>query len=193
MIQTLSANRQGVHSSDLLSHFANRYRVLLLCGEITPELACDLILQIEYLSAESSEDIILYIDSPGGSVAAGLALYDAMRRSRCDIATVCLGTAASMAAVLAASGAPGKRYCTPHGELMIHQVLGGMQGQASDIEIAAGHLLARKKLLNQILADVSGKPVEQISRDCERDHYLTAEEALQYGLVDHLYETSLLK
>lgn len=193
MIQTFSADRQGVHSRDLLSHFANRYRVLLLCGEITQELACDLVLQIEYLSAESSEDIILYIDSPGGSVSAGLALYDAMQRSRCDIATVCLGTAASMAAVLAASGARGKRYCTPHGELMIHQVLGGMQGQASDIEIAAGHLLARKRLLNQILAEVSGKPVEQVCRDCERDHYLTAEEAIRYGLIDHLYEASLLK
>lgn len=192
MIQITTTDRQGIHASDLVSYFATRHRTLLLCGEITSELACDLVLQMEYLSAESDDDIVLYIDSPGGSVTAGLSLYDAMQRSRCDVATVCLGMAASMAAVLVAAGTPGKRYCSPNGELMIHQVLGGMQGQASDIEIAAGHLLSRKELLNRILASACGKPVDVIRRDCDRDHYVSAAEAIQYGLVDHLYERSLL-
>ena len=129
MIQIPIADRQGLRSGDLVSCFACRYRTVLLCGEITEALACDVVLQIEYLSLESTADILLYIQSPGGSVSAGLAIYDAMQRSRCDIATVCLGTASSMAAVLVAAGTPGKRYCTPHGELMIHQVLGGMQGR----------------------------------------------------------------
>ena len=192
MIQVSTSDRQGVHFSDLVSHFANEHRTLLLCGEITSELACDLILQMEYVSVTSPEDIILYINSPGGSVAAGLALYDAMQRSRCDIVTVCLGTAASMAAVLLAAGTHGKRYCAPHGEVMIHQVLGGFQGQASDIEIAAGHLLACKEQLNGLLANACSKSVEQVRRDCDRDHYLTAAEAIQYGLADHLYQKSLL-
>lgn len=192
MIQVTSADRQGVHVNDLVSHFATRHRTLLLCGEITPELSCSLVMQLEYLSLESEEDIILYIDSPGGSVSAGLAIYDAMQRSRCDVVTVCFGMAASMAAVLVAAGTHGKRYCAPHGELMIHQVLGGMQGQASDIEIAAGHLLNRKELLNRLLAEACDKPVETIRRDCDRDHYVSAAEAIRYGLVDHLYEKSLL-
>lgn len=192
MIQVTSADRQGVHVNDLVSHFATRHRTLLLCGEITPELSCSLVMQLEYLSLESEEDIILYIDSPGGSVSAGLAIYDAMQRSRCDVVTVCFGMAASMAAVLVAAGTHGKRYCVPHGELMIHQVLGGMQGQASDIEIAAGHLLNRKELLNRLLAEACDKPVETIRRDCDRDHYVSAAEAIRYGLVDHLYEKSLL-
>ena len=192
MIQISTSSRQGIQTSDLVSHFANHHRTLLLCGEITPALACDLILQMEYLSVTSPEDILLYINSPGGSVAAGLALYDAMERSRCDIATVCLGTAASMAAVLLAAGTHGKRYCAPHGEVMIHQVLGGFQGQASDIEIAAGHLLACKEQLNRLLAAACGKPVDQVRRDCDRDHYLSAAQAIDYGLVDHLYQKSLL-
>ena len=192
MIQVTSADRQGVHVNDLVSHFATRHRTLLLCGEITPELSCSLVMQLEYLSLESEEDIILYIDSPGGSVSAGLAIYDAMQRSRCDVVTVCFGMAASMAAVLVAAGTHGKRYCVPYGELRIHQILGGMQGQASDIEIAAGHLLNRKELLNRLLAEACDKPVETIRRDCDRDHYVSAAEAIRYGLVDHLYEKSLL-
>lgn len=193
MIQITYADRQGIHATDLVSHFATRHRTLMLCGEITSELSSSIVMQIEYLSLESEEDIILYIDSFGGSVSAGLAIYDAMNRSRCDITTVCLGTAASMAAVLVAAGTRGKRYCSPNGELMIHQVLGGMQGQASDIEIAAGHLLNRKELLNRILADACGKSVETIRRDCDRDHYVSAREAIRYGLVDHLYEKTLLE
>lgn len=193
MIQIISSDRQGLHSCDLTSYFANQHRTLLLCGEITSELACDLIMQMEYLSAKSPDDILLYIDSPGGSVAAGLAIYDAIQRSRCDIVTVCLGTAASMAAVLVASGANGKRYCTPHGELMIHQVLGGVHGQASDIEIAASHIIARKELLNHLLAIACRKSPEDIKQDCDRDYYLTAQEAIEYGLIDHLYTQSLLK
>ena len=192
MILVSTSDRQGIHSSALVSYFANAHRTLLLCGAITPVLACDLVLQIEYLSAKSSDDIILYIDSPGGSVAAGLSIYDAMQRSRCDIVTVCLGTAASMAAVLAAAGTRGKRYCTPHGELMIHQVLGGIQGQASDIEIAASRLLARKELLNQLLAAACGRTTEEVRRDCDRDHYMTADEAIAYGLIDHIYRQSQL-
>lgn len=193
MIQAFTTDRQGIHSSDLASYFVNQYRTILLCGTITTELACDLVLQLEYLSSKNTDDIVLYIDSPGGSVSAGLAIYDAMQRSRCDIATVCLGMAASIAAVLAAAGTRGKRYCIPHGELMIHQVLGGMQGQASDIEIAASHLMARKELLNHLLADVCQRSFEEIRRDCDRDHYLTAQEAIQYGLIDHLYTKSLLQ
>lgn len=192
MIQLCVSDRQGPHLTDLVSHLASRHRALLLSGEITSELACGIVMQMEYLSLQSQEDILLFIDSPGGSVSAGLAIYDAMQRSRCDVVTVCFGTAASMAAVLLAAGARGKRYCAPHGELMIHQVLGGMQGQASDIEIAAGHLLGRKELLNRLLADACGKPVEEVRRDCDRDHYLAPQEAIRYGLIDHLYDKSLL-
>lgn len=191
MIQIPIADRQGLRSGDLVSCFACRYRTVLLCGEITEALACDVVLQIEYLSLESTADILLYIQSPGGSVSAGLAIYDAMQRSRCDIATVCLGTASSMAAVLVAAGTPGKRYCTPHGELMIHQVLGGMQGQASDIEIAAAHLRSRRDLLDAILVRACGKPAARVHQDCDRDHFMTAEEAIHYGLVDHLYQAPL--
>lgn len=192
MIQITSTDRQGVHVTDLASYLANSHRTLLLCGEITSELADTIVMEMEYLSLESPDDIFLYIDSPGGSVTAGLAIYDAMQRSRCDVVTVCFGMAASMAAVLLAAGTRGKRYCAPHGELMIHQVLGGMQGQASDIEIAAAHLLDRKSMLNRLLAEACNKPVETIRRDCDRDHYISAAEAIRYGLVDHLYEKSLL-
>lgn len=192
MIQISTADRQGVHASDLVSYFVNEHRTILLCGEITNDLATNLILQIEYLSRRSQEDIILYINSPGGSVSAGLAIYDAMQRSRCNIITVCLGTAASMAAVLLAAGARGKRFCTPNGEVMIHQVLGGFQGQASDIEIAVDHLLACKEKVNRLLAEACGKSIRQIMHDCDRDHYLTATEAIAYGLVDQLYQHASL-
>ena len=144
--------------------------------------------QLIYLEAKDpSKDISLYINSPGGSVSAGLAIYDTMNYVKCDVSTICIGMAASMGAFLLSSGARGKRYALPNSEIMIHQPLGGAQGQASDIKIAAEHILRTKRKLNEILAANTGKPVEQLERDTDRDNYLSADEALAYGLIDKVF------
>ena len=144
--------------------------------------------QLIYLEAKDpAKDISLYINSPGGSVSAGLAIYDTMNYVKCDVSTICIGMAASMGAFLLSSGQKGKRYALPNSEIMIHQPLGGAQGQASDIKIAAEHILKTKRKLNAILSQNSGKPVEQVERDTDRDNYLSAQEAMEYGLIDKVF------
>ena len=147
-----------------------------------------MVAQLIYLEAKDpSKDISLYINSPGGSVSAGLAIYDTMNYVKCDVSTICIGMAASMGAFLLSSGAKGKRYALPNSEIMIHQPLGGAQGQASDIKIAAEHILKTKEKLTRILAENSGKPFEEVEKDTDRDNFLSAKEALDYGLIDKVF------
>ncbi|HIU90675.1 MAG TPA: ATP-dependent Clp protease proteolytic subunit, partial [Candidatus Fimimonas merdipullorum] len=156
--------------------------------EITDEVANLVVAQLIYLeSKDPTKDISLYINSPGGSVSAGLAIYDTMRYIRCDVSTICIGMAASMGALLLSSGAKGKRYALPNSEIMIHQVLGGAQGQASDVEIHTRQLLKTKQKLNAILAGNVGKQVSEVEKDTDRDNYLSAEEAKAYGIVDEVF------
>ena len=159
-------------------------RVIHLVGPIEDEMAASVVAQLLHLEAMGDEDIYLYINSPGGSVSAGMAIYDTMQYIKPDVATVCLGRAASMGAVLLSGGAKGKRMILPHGEVMIHQPSGGMEGQASDFLIAADHMKETKKMLNEVLAENCGKPYEQVIHDTERDYWLRAKDAVEYGIVD---------
>lgn len=177
-------DKQGRNSTDLISHEFFEYRRIHLTGEINDTVADEIVAQIEYLGRKSSDDITLVINSPGGAVSSGLAIYDAMKRCGCDVSTVCTGIAASMGAFLLSSGTKGKRRITPMAEVMIHQPLGGVQGQASDIARAAAHITAAKDKLNRILAGNTGQALDTIARDTDRDTYLNAEEAVSYGLVD---------
>lgn len=178
---------RGERSYDIYSRLLED-RIIFLSGEIDDAVANTVVAQLIYLEAKDpSKDINLYINSPGGSVSAGLAIYDTMNYIKCDVSTICIGMAASMGAFLLSSGAKGKRFALPNSEIMIHQPLGGAQGQASDIKIAAEHILKTKKKLNSILAANSGKPIEQIERDTDRDNYLSAEDALAYGLIDKVF------
>ncbi|MDE7256539.1 MAG: ATP-dependent Clp endopeptidase proteolytic subunit ClpP [Clostridia bacterium] len=178
---------RGERSYDIYSRLLED-RIIFLSGEIDDAVANTVVAQLIYLEAKDpSKDINLYINSPGGSVSAGLAIYDTMNYIKCDVSTICIGMAASMGAFLLSSGAKGKRFALPNSEIMIHQPLGGAQGQASDIKIAAEHILRTKKKLNTILAQNSGKPLEQIERDTDRDNYLSAEEAQNYGLIDKVF------
>ena len=178
---------RGERSYDIYSRLLED-RIIFLSGEIDDATANTVVAQLIYLEAKDpSKDISLYINSPGGSVSAGLAIYDTMNYVKCDVSTICIGMAASMGAFLLSSGAKGKRYALPNSEIMIHQPLGGAQGQASDIKIAAEHILKTKAKLNSILSANSGKPVEVIERDTDRDNYLSAEEAKEYGLVDEIF------
>ena len=178
----------GERSYDLFSRLLED-RIILLSGEINDAVANTIVAQLIYLEGKDpSKDISLYINSPGGSVSAGMAIYDTMNYIKCDVSTVCMGMAASMGAFLLAAGAPGKRYALPNSEIMIHQPLGGMQGQASDIKIHADHILRTRQKLNEILARETGKSVEQIALDTERDNFMTAEEACAYGLIDKVIE-----
>ncbi len=164
-------------------------RIVFLSGEINDNVANTVVAQLIYLEGKNPDkDIYMYINSPGGSVTAGLAIYDTMQYIKCDVSTICIGMAASMAAVILSSGAKGKRICLPHSEVMIHQPLGGAQGQASDIEIHARHIQKTREILNKILADNTGKSVETITKDTDRDNYLDAKQALKYGLIDKIYE-----
>ncbi len=183
------SDRQGRSAVDLISNEFFEQRRIHLTGEVNDTSADEVIAQIEYLARKGSEDITLVINSPGGSVSSGFAIYDAMKRCGCDVATVCTGIAASMGAFLLSSGTKGKRYITPMAEVMIHQPLGGVQGQASDIARAAAHITVVKERLNSILSDNTGRPVEEIARDTDRDTYLSAAEAVEYGLVDTVMET----
>ena len=179
---------RGERSYDLYSRLLED-RIIFLSGEIDDAVANTVVAQLIYLEAKDPQkDISLYINSPGGSVSAGLAIYDTMNYIKCDVSTICIGMAASMGAFLLSSGQKGKRYALPNSEIMIHQPLGGAQGQASDIKIAAEHILRTKRKLNEILAKNSGKPVSQLELDTDRDNYLSADEALAYGLIDKVFD-----
>ena len=178
----------GERSYDLYSRLLED-RIVFLSGEIDDAVANTVVAQLIYLEGKDpGKDISLYINSPGGSVSAGMAIYDTMNYIKCDVSTICIGLAASMGAFLLAAGARGKRYALKNSEIMIHQPLGGTQGQASDIKIQAEHILRIKAKMNRILAANTGKPVDVIERDTDRDNYLTADEALAYGLIDRVYE-----
>ena len=175
---------RGERSYDIFSRLLND-RIIVLSDEVNDATASLVVAQLLYLEGQDPEkDISLYINSPGGSVSAGFAIYDTMQYIKCDVSTICMGMAASMGAFLLSSGAKGKRIALPNSEIMIHQPLGGAQGQATEIEIAAQHILRTKKKLNAILAENTGKTIEQIAADTDRDNWLTAQEAQEYGLVD---------
>ncbi len=175
---------RGERSYDIFSRLLND-RIIFLYEEVNDVTASLIVAQLLYLEAQDPDkDIQFYINSPGGSVTAGMAIYDTMKYIKCDVSTICIGMAASMGAFLLSSGTKGKRIALPNAEVMIHQPLGGAQGQATDIEIQARRILDMKKRLNTILAENTGKDLETITRDCERDHFLTAEEAKEYGLID---------
>ena len=174
----------GERSYDLFSRLLED-RIIFLSGEIDDALANTVVAQLIYLEGKDpSKDISIYINSPGGSVTAGMAIYDTMNYIKCDVSTISVGFSASMGAFLLAAGTKGKRYALKNSEIMIHQVLGGAQGQASDVKIHAEQLLKTKAKMNRILAENTGKPIEVIERDTDRDNYLTADEALAYGIVD---------
>ena len=161
-------------------------RIIILTGEIDDNTANIIVAQLLYLDSINNNDISLYINSPGGSITAGMAIYDTMNFIKSDVSTICLGMAASMGAFLLSSGTKGKRYCLPNSEVMIHQPLGGASGQATEIKIAAEHILKIKEKLNKILASNTNKDIKTIEIDTERDNYLSSEEALQYGLIDQI-------
>ena len=179
---------RGERSYDIYSRLL-KDRIIFLTGEIYDEMANLIVAQMLFLEAEDPDkEIMLYINSPGGSVTAGMAIYDTMQYIKCEVSTLCIGMAASMGAFLLAAGAKGKRYCLPNAEVMIHQPSGGASGQATDIAIAAEHILRTKKRMNEILAARTGQDIETIARDVERDNYMYADEALAYGLIDEIVE-----
>ena len=180
--QTSRGERSYVIYSRLLKD-----RIIFLNEEVTDASASVIVAQLLFLESEDpGKDISLYINSPGGSVTAGMAIYDTMNYIKCDVSTICIGMAASMGAFLLSGGAKGKRYALPNAEVMIHQPSGGAKGQATEIKIVAENILKTKKKLNEILAKNTGKPLEQIEIDTERDYYMTAEEAKEYGLIDNI-------
>ena len=163
-------------------------RIIFLSGEINDQMANTIVAQLIFLEGKNPDkDIFMYINSPGGSVTAGMAIYDTMQYIKCDVSTICIGMAASMAAVILSSGTKGKRICLPHSEVMIHQPLGGTQGQASDILLHAKHIEKTRETLNKILAENTGKDVETITKDTDRDNFLDAKSAVKYGLVDKIF------
>ena len=175
---------RGERSYDIFSRLLND-RIVMLSEEVNDTTASLIVAQFLYLEAQDPDkDIQFYINSPGGSVTAGMAIYDTMQYVKCDVSTICIGMAASMGAFLLSSGAKGKRYALPNSEIMIHQPSGGTQGQASDIKIQAEWMLRTREKLNRILAENTGKSIEQIAVDTERDNFMPAEEAVQYGLID---------
>ena len=177
---------RGERSYDIYSRLLKE-RIIFLGEEVTDASASVIIAQLLFLEGEDPEkDIHLYINSPGGSVSAGLAIYDTMQYIKCDVSTICIGMAASMGAFLLSGGAKGKRYALPNSEIMIHQPLGGAQGQATDIKIAAEHILKTRARLNRMLAQNTGQSLEKIEIDTERDNFMSAEEAKEYGLVDEV-------
>ena len=180
---------RGERSYDIYSRLLED-RIIFLSGEIDDNTANSVVAQLIYLEAKDPQkDISLYINSPGGSVSAGMAIYDTMNYIKCDVSTICVGLAASMGAFLLSSGEKGKRYALPNSEIMIHQPLGGAQGQASDIAIQAEQILKIKQKMNEILAKNSNQPLEKIKADADRDFYMSAEEAVKYGLIDRIFYT----
>ena len=186
----IEQSSRGERAYDIYSRLL-KDRIIMLSGPIDDDVANSIIAQLLFLDAQDSDkDIYLYINSPGGVVTAGLAIYDTMRFIKSDVQTIVMGMAASMASVLASSGTKGKRFALPHSEVLIHQPSGGAQGQQTEIEIAATEILKTRKELNKILADNSGQPLKNINRDTERDHYFTAQEAVDYGLIDAIMQNN---
>ena len=177
---------RGERSYDIFSRLLND-RIIFLSDEVNDATASLVVAQMLFLEAQDpTKDISFYINSPGGSVTAGMAIYDTMQYIKCDVSTICIGMAASMGAFLLSAGTKGKRIALPHSEIMIHQPLGGAQGQASDIKIRAELILRTRDMLNKILAENTGKPIEQIEKDTDRDNFMTAAQALEYGLIDRI-------
>lgn len=180
----IEQNSRGERSYDIFSRLLND-RIIMLSGEVNDAMASVIVAQLLYLEGQDPDkDISLYINSPGGSVTAGMAIYDTMQYIKCDVSTICIGLAASMGAFLLSSGAKGKRYALANSEIMIHQPSGGARGQATDIKIVADHILKTKENLNRILSENTGKPIEVVAQDTERDNFMSAQEAYDYGLVD---------
>ena len=181
---------QGERSYDIFSRLL-KDRIIFFGEEVNDATASIIVAQMLFLESEDPDkDIMLYINSPGGSITAGMAIYDTMNYIKCDVSTICVGMAARMGAFLLSAGAKGKRYALPNSEIMIHQPLGGMQGQATDIKIHADRILAMKDKLNRILSENTGRPLEEIVRDTERDNFMTAQQALDYGLIDKIITSS---
>ncbi len=177
---------RGERSYDIYSRLL-KDRIIFLDGEVNDASASVIVAELLFLESEDpGKDISLYINSPGGSISAGMAIYDTMKYIKCDVSTICVGLAASMGAFLLAGGTKGKRYSLPNAEIMIHQPLGGAQGQATEIEISAKHILKTKEKMNHMLAENTGKPYEQIVNDTDRDNWLSADEAKEYGLIDEV-------
>ena len=177
---------RGERSYDIFSRLL-KDRIIFLSEEVNDVTASLVVAQMLFLEGEDPDkDIQFYINSPGGSITSGMAIYDTMQYIRCDVSTICVGMAASMGAFLLAAGAPGKRFALPNSEIMIHQPLGGMQGQATDIKIHADRIIRIKETLNKILSERTGKPLEQIQQDTERDNFMSADEAAAYGLIDRV-------
>ena len=179
---------RGERSYDIYSRLLND-RIIFLSDEVNDQTASLVVAQLLYLEAQDPDkDISFYINSPGGSISAGMAIYDTMNYIKCDVSTICVGMAASMGAFLLAAGAKGKRYALPNSEIMIHQPLGGFKGQATDIQIHAEHILRIKEKMNKILAEKTGKSYKELVKDTERDNFMSADEALAYGLIDKVME-----
>ena len=186
----IEQSSRGERAYDIYSRLL-KDRIIMLSGPIEDEMANSIVAQLLFLDAQdSTKDIYLYINSPGGVVTSGMAIYDTMNFIEADVQTIVIGMAASMASVLVSSGAKGKRFGLPHSQVLIHQPSGGAQGQQTEIEIAATEILKTRKMLNGILAKNSGQPIEKIQADTERDHYLTAQEAVDYGLLDGVMENN---
>lgn len=182
VINPVVTDEKGRGSDIFSSNLENR--IVYMVGEVTDEMSASVVAQLLYLASKGEEDIQLYINSPGGSVTAGMAIYDTMQHISPDVATICMGRAASMGAVILSGGARGKRYVLPHAEVMIHQPSGGMTGQATELEIAAEHIKETKQLLNRILAQNCGREYRQVVKDTDRDHWMHAKEAVKYGVAD---------
>lgn len=188
LIPTVIEKEQGSERCyDIYSRLL-KDRIILLNGEINDNTANSIVAQLLFLDSENNDDISIYINSPGGSITSGMAIYDTMNIIKSDVSTICIGMSASMAAFLLSSGTKGKRYILPNAEVMIHQPLGGAQGQATEIKIAAEHILKLKDKLNKILSKNTNQPLEKIQNDTERDYFLDAEEAKQYGIIDKIIE-----
>ena len=184
----IEQTNRGERSYDIFSRLLND-RIVMLCEEVNDATASLVVAQLLFLEGQDPEkDIHLYINSPGGSISAGMAIYDTMQYIKCDVSTICLGVAASRGALLLAGGAKGKRFALPHSTIMIHQPSGGAQGQATEIQIVADHIAQTKRTLNELLAANTGQPIEVVERDTDRDNYMTAEEAKAYGLIDGVVE-----
>ena len=185
----IEKSNQGERAYDIFSRILKN-RIILLSGEIDDNTANIVIAELLYLDSINNDDISLYINSPGGSVSAGMAIFDTMNYIKSDVSTICIGMAASMAAFLLACGKSGKRYCLPNSEVMIHQPLGGVQGQATEIKIVAERIIKLKDKLNQILSEKTNKKLTEIEKDTDRDYYMNSQEALEYGIIDKIITTN---
>ncbi|MCZ0716969.1 ATP-dependent Clp endopeptidase proteolytic subunit ClpP [Aerococcus kribbianus] len=186
----IEQSARGERAYDIYSRLL-KDRIIMMSGQVEDNMANSIIAQLLFLDAQDPEkDIYIYVNSPGGSVTAGMAIYDTMNFVKADVVTIVTGLAASMGSIISTAGTKGKRYALPNSELLIHQPLGGAQGQATEIEIAARHILKTKEKLNHILSEKTGQPLEVIEKDTDRDNYMTAQEAKEYGLIDHIMESS---